>query len=259
MSGKGFDNFIMIKKDPLNCLYFTKAILTAALCVVLVSSLSAQRKVQYQADYEGKQMHFGFFLGAGPTSYKVKTNLVFQQNTNQLYTSITSPANYQLRIGGLINSRINDYFDFRMMPGVSITSRDIMLADTISKNDDLIRQTDKAWLEIPMMLKYKSERRGNVRMYVFGGFRYAYETNALNLVTRRSPTSTIKTRRSDFCIEYGMGLDAFMRYFKLSPELLFSHGITNMLQPTFVGGSLTPNQVMHGLNTHSVTLQFVFN
>lgn len=255
--------FIMQKKHPR-----TNRILHRALGVFFIvisitfTGFSQHRKVQYQAEYEGQQTHFGFFIGVGPTSYKTKVNLVFMQNANTKYVSITSPSNYQFRIGGLMNYRLNDYFDFRLMPGISITSRDFMLTDfdstTVSKNE-IVHQYDKAWLEVPAMLKFKSQRRGNIRMYAFAGLRYGYETNALNLVTRVRPESIVKTRRSDFCIEYGIGLDAYLRFFKFSPEVLFSHGIPNMLQPTLVGGDITANKVLDKLSTHSVTFQFVFN
>lgn len=230
----------------------------------LTNTTYGQSKVRYQADYDHKDLHFGFLIGVGQTRFNVRTNRTFQQPVNTTITAITSPPSSYLRLGGLMNVRLNDYFDFRVLPAVSIYSRNIML--TMSGNDsvgvaseEVIQFRDKAWLEIPISIKYKSERRGNFRMYVFGGFRYGKETNAINFVSRSVPNTTLATKGSDFSIEYGVGLEAFLRYFKFTPELHFSHGLMNNAQATvFRPGEVTANQLIQRMNTNTVTLMFMF-
>jgi len=113
-----------------------------------------------------------------------------------------------------------------------------------------LRET--AWFELPLMLKYKSERRGNVRMYIFGGIRYAVETNAVNRKNRTQFT----TRNNDFSIEYGTGIEFFREYFKFSPELHFSHGIVNLINPVTAVGTTIAG--IDKLTTHTVTLYISF-
>lgn len=218
-----------------------------------------QTKVRYQADYDHKDVHFGFLIGVGQTHFNVRTNRTFQQPVNATISAITSPPTTYLRLGGLMNVRINDQLDFRILPAVSIYSRSLILTDTSEVTDDQIKFRDKAWLELPIAIKYKSERRGNVRMYVFGGFRYGKETNAINFVSRNVPNTTLETRASDFSIEYGIGLEAFLRYFKFTPELHFSHGLMNNAQATvFRPGEVTANQLIQRMNTNTVTLMLMF-
>lgn len=230
--------------------------------VLLLSQTSysyGQTRVKYQNDYDHKNLHFGFLIGVGQTRFNVRTNRTFQQPVNTILTSITSPPTTCFRIGGLMNVRLNDYFDFRLLPTVSIYSRSLYLTDTSQVTDDQIQFQDKAWLELPIAIKYKSERRGNIRMYAFAGFRYGRETNAINFINRSSVATTLETRTNDFSIEYGIGLEAFLRYFKFTPELHFSHGIVNNAQATvFRPGEITANQVIERMNTNTVTLMFMF-
>jgi hypothetical protein len=153
--------------------------------------LSQEVSRHFQADYEAKSLRFGYFLGLTNTYFNVKFNNYFINKDK--YYSITSPPTIGIKMGGLANVRLNDYFDFRVLPTVSIYGRrleykyvDTTLPDgdpNQFKENTELRET--AWFEIPVELKYKSERRGNVRMYVFAGFRYGLETNSVNRKKRQ--------------------------------------------------------------------------
>ena len=89
-------------------------------------------------------------------------------------------------------------------------------------------------------------------MYVFGGVRYAVETNAVNRKNRQQ----FSTKNNDFSIEYGTGIEFFREYFKFSPELHFSHGIVNLIDPVNSKGTAIAG--IDKLTTHTVTLYFSF-
>lgn len=237
--------------------YQLKTFFVLALLLTSLASFG-QRKVRYQDNYDAKNLHFGFLIGVGQTNYGIKTNRTFLQPVNTKLDGIVSPPSYFLRLGGLMNVKLNDHFDFRILPTVSIYSRSLILSDTLRATTDLVSQRDKAWLELPIALKYKSERRGNIRMYMFGGFRYGKETNVINFISRVNTPNIIETKASDFSVEYGIGLEAFLRYFKLTPELHFSHGLANSLRPTVSNNTLNTNQLVERMNTHTVTLVFMF-
>lgn len=218
-------------------------------------------KTRYQSEYDNKKVHFGYLLGLGTTNYTVKTNSTFATATDSSVYAITTPTSNTLRMGGLMNVQLNDYFDFRFSPTVSIYSREL-LTSALRKNlgdtsivEKEYKQVDKAWMEFPVAIKYKSERRGNVRMYVMGGFRYGLETNAINFVSRNRTRNSIDTKTGNLNVEYGIGMEWFMRYFKFTPELQFSHGIRNMLR---AGGTKEPSTQLQRIGTHNVTLFLMF-
>lgn len=238
---------------------FVRVSFKVLVLLMLTQSLSAQQiRRHFQADYDAKAMRFGYFLGLTNTYFNVKFNNYFVNKDN--YYAITSPPTYGLKMGGLVNFRLNDYFDFRVLPTVAIYGRRLeyrFINTALPDNDankfgqkEELRET--AWFELPVMFKYKSERRGNVRMYVFGGMRYGVETNAVNKRRRQQ----FSTKTSDFSIEYGTGIEIFREYFKFAPELHFSHGIQNLVDPVNSVG--TAIQGIDRLTTHTVTLFLLF-
>jgi hypothetical protein len=221
--------------------------------VCLSVQVIGQVQTKFQPDYDNKKVHFGYFLGIANTNYIVKFNRSYLAAVNgQKVYAISSPSSTALKAGGIVNIYINEYFDFRFSPlSVAIYSRKLLENDSIAHN-----QEDKAWFEIPLQVKYKSERRHNSRMFVFGGIKYGFETNIVRNRDNVSKVNNFSTKTSDFAVDYGMGLELFREYFKVTPEIHFSHGIKNMV-------SLGSNRssflsYVDKLKTHSVTFYLVF-
>jgi hypothetical protein len=82
-------------------------------------------------------------------------------------------------------------------------------------------------VEFPLLLKFKSMRRGNVRMYMIGGLTPAFEISGKNDVGNASATLPIVRR--NISLDAGIGFDFYFPLFKFSPEIRFSRGISNML------------------------------
>ncbi len=208
----------------------------------------------FQADYDAKTTKFGYFLGLPSTNYKVKFNSYFLNKDN--YYSITSKPLFGLKMGGLVNFKLNDYFDFRVLPTVAIYERSLRYSfiNGTTQKDSTYTQSKgaSAWFELPIMFKYKSERRGNIRMYVFGGARLGLETNAIN----RRAKKLFTTKNSDLSIEYGTGIEFFREYFKFAPEIHFSHGFVNLVDP--VSNFNTPLAGVGRMTSHTVTLYLIF-
>lgn len=232
---------------------FRKEIIVLTILVFSVKVSFAQIKTKFQPNYDNKKIHFGYFLGLASTKYNIKFNNSYLADVNngKVY-AISSPTSMGIKAGGLVNIYINDYLDFRFSPlSVSIYSRKLLENDSIAHN-----QEDKAWFEIPVQFKYKSERRNNSRMFVFAGLKYGFETNVVNKKNNITKIDNFTTKTSDFSVEYGMGLELFREYFKVTPELHFSHGIKNMVNP---GGNRSSFlSYVDKLKTHSVTLYLVF-
>ncbi len=237
-----------------------KAFLKGIVCLLLLFYWSEPAQAQmnkriYQADYDTKTVKFGYFVGIPFTHLNVKFNNYFMSSSNTNY-AVSSPTTIGLKLGGLANIQMSDYFDFRILPTVALYNRklDVRYYDSGASPTLKERQESResAWFELPVMIKYKSERRGNVRMYIFGGVRYALETNPIK---RRNGTQ-FNAKANDFSIEIGTGLEIFREYFKFAPELHFSHGLANLVNRSSATG--TTMQGIDRLTTHTVTLYFLF-
>ena len=229
-------------------------------CYFLLIGLSANSQVStiiHQADYDAKPVRFGYFMGISQSNFRIKHNSQFLEQIESdpgLIKSITSPQKLGLKLGGLMNFNRGDHFDVRIMPTVAIYSRQIL----VDQDEDRIPSRDQAWFEVPIMLKYKSLRRGNMRMNVFMGIRPSFETNAVNLAKKASLTKNGRLKSLDFSIDYGAGLELFRQYFKLAPELHFSHGLSNSIKAGTADAPSNPIDLLARLNSHTVSFILAF-
>jgi hypothetical protein len=233
---------------------------------LLVSTVAqAQVKTKHQPNYDAKPLRFGYYIGMGSTHYitKYKDSFFSPENENAAVPiyGVTSPNATTIRAGAMINYYLNDYFDVRFSPlNLSIQKRNLTYIEGVADNLDegtpiKVEQVDKAWLEIPFHVKYKSERRFNSRMYVFGGARMAFETNTVGRRGSKRTSGRTSMRSADFLIEYGAGLEIFRPYFKVTPEIHFSHGLFDMIR-----NNNTDHHLQHvkSLRTHMVSLLILF-
>ncbi|GHB83224.1 type IX secretion/gliding motility protein PorT/SprT [Persicitalea jodogahamensis] len=198
--------------------------------------------------YDDKPIHYGFLFAVPVTRFNIQHSDKFLESDSAY--AIGSPAQPAFRMGFTVNAFLNDHFDIRTTPSVSLYERQVRF-DYPSGNKRLEKR-ESTWIEIPFLVKYKSVRRVNTRMYLLAGATLAIETNV-----KRSrgggAANQLDTRTSDFTVDYGVGFEQFFQFFKFAPELRFSHGLVNMLQP---GANVSVG--IERMRTHTVTLYLNF-
>jgi hypothetical protein len=177
--------------------------------------------------------------------------LAAQQGRGISANSIISPGLALGFIGDIRLGNPNTPLHLRFAPGlrfetrrVEFTGRGVGMPDTIRTQEVATTQ-----LELPLLLKYQSDRRRNTRVYMIAGLKPSFT------VTQRQNTPAINhllVTGSDLLLEYGVGLDLFYPYFKFAPELRFSHGLRNILDPR----NDTYSNSLQSLRTNTVTLYF---
>ncbi len=204
--------------------------------------------------YDDKKVHYGFFFGVPNTRFQIKHNDAYNTSPVQdTVRSMNTPNSIGFRMGFLMNVYMSPRLDFRFSPlTLSIYSRPVDYTFTNGTEQRLIRES--TWLEFPFMLKYKSVRRGNTRMYAVAGFRAGLEANVRRRQNANRGNGQMSTRSADLAVEYGVGLERFFEYFKFTPELHFSHGIANVIQPS----TSIYNAGISRMTTHTVTLYMMF-
>ena len=125
-------------------------------------------------------------------------------------------------VNGLIDFRLNDYFNVRVTPGMYFGNRIIKMIDTTGAGGTEQQNIKSAYLVLPVDLKYSAMRYHNVRPYVVGGVMPTYD------VTRKR-ADFIKTKPFDMMLSVGFGCDIYLPYFKLSPEIKFCFGLTDII------------------------------
>ncbi|HAS58852.1 MAG TPA: port-like protein, partial [Algoriphagus sp.] len=108
-------------------------------------------------------------------------------------------------------------------PGNNTPSPD----EPVNSTFDIQTYTSEATMvELPLLMKYKSVRFNNTRMYFLGGGSYQFRTKS----QEEANLEDLVTTGQDFTIEMGMGFEIYFKFFKFAPEIRFSHGLNNLYQ-----------------------------
>lgn len=216
-----------------------------ALLVGFSAMGQGKRYVQVHDEfYDEKPIHFGFMFGLTSSNYYANGfPKALVNNVTGEPLSLTSPKTFGFQIGGIVNYALSKHIEVKSGLNIALYDRQIQFA-----NEDLISR-ESTWLEIPMLVKFRSVRRQNHRMYLLTGLKLGLEAN----VKKKNTAVTANT--SDLSLEYGIGFERFYRFFKFSPEIRISHGLNNLFVPP---GTVNSYSKLSQLNSHTISLIFNF-
>ncbi len=222
-------------------------------CMALsAGAQSSKRRIQINnPGYDDKYFSYGFLIQAHTTSYSLKYSDRFVTDAFDSVLSISPRFSPGFSLGFIINFRLQEFFDLRVTPTVAFNE---YVVEYKRVDDPLIKeQVETTVVELPILLKYKSERRGNMRMYLVGGVKPGFEASGKNEI-QNIGDDNLKTKTFNFSGEVGVGFDIYYPLFKFSPELRYSRGFVNMLED--------PNndfgQGIESLKTNTISLIFLF-
>lgn len=247
-----FRNKLYLHREKITLLFAFVLLLLAA------GTASAQTRItdKNKPDYDEKRVHYGFYLALPLTRYNIQHS---QDYVNQLNTpdpmtlhNKVSPGFYT---GLVLNVRLAQYLDARFVPGVGFYGRTLEY-DNIPQAADGEPTTENVTIsstmvELPLLLKYKSKRRTNYRMYMVGGVK-----PGIDLASRKNenPGEGLRANKFDLALEYGIGIDIFYPFFKFAPELRFSHGLLNQ----HIADDNMYSRSLQRMTNHNVSLILFF-
>lgn len=224
----------------------------AALTLLCFSSAFSQRQVGLNnPNYDDRLISYGFLIGIHTTAYQLKYSDEFVSRSLDSVYSISPKWSAGFSLGFIVNMRLSDFLDLRLLPKVAFYEH--TLEYQLLDQPIVEEMVETTVVEFPLLLKYKSERRGNTRMYFVGGLKPGIEASGKNDVETVGDDN-LSVKDFNLSVDVGFGFDIYYPLFKFSPELRFSRGIHNML------GSES-NQFSAGisrLNTNTVTLYLLF-
>jgi hypothetical protein len=150
------------------------------------------------------------------------------------YPGFTVGPVINLHIGST-RSRLREHFDVRLIPSLVLSYRSIFY--TLNNNTDVEKKIESAIIEFPLLLKFKSDRFGNMRFYTIGGFKYGFDLSSDAKAIPNPNNPRVAVYPHNFSYEVGTGLDLYFPFFKFSPEVKISRGLNNVLVPSRPPGS----------------------
>ena len=222
-------------------------------------SKTVKRKGQNLVAYDDRFLHYGFFLAINQSQFRVTSSKFFyeqQQDSSKIKDSsalliMNSIPSLGFTTGFILNFRVFDLLDARILPTVSFYQRYIEFENLKGTRNVELKQSTFSFIELPIMVKFKSQRRNNTRMYLVAGIKPAFEVGSKK---NEIQSDRLRSNGFDFNVEYGCGFDLYYPLFKFSPEVRFSHGFSNLR-------SADPNVYANSIQkmlTHTVTFYFNF-
>ncbi|HYC83855.1 MAG TPA: porin family protein [Chryseosolibacter sp.] len=201
-------------------------------------------------NYDERKLSYGFLIGLHTTAYQMNYSDAFVDGLDTLH-SVEPPWSAGFSLGFIVNYRLEEFFDFRITPKVAFYEHRLkyVYTDDTPSQEQVIETT---MVELPILLKYKSERRGNIRMYMVGGVKPGVEASGKNKI--ENAISELEVKGWNLNLDFGFGFDLYYPLFKFSPEIRFSKGLVNILDNT----TNQYGQPLDRLNTNTITIYFLF-
>jgi hypothetical protein len=200
-------------------------------------------------NYDNRKLTYGFLIGLHTTTYQLKYADQFVTPQFDTVFAVRPSWAAGFSLGFIVNYRLDDQLDIRLTPKVGFYEHHLAYMYTNGKPTDN-QLVETTMVEFPILLKYKSERRGNVRMYMIGGVVPGIEASG----KKKQEDRTLQVNTTNLSIDAGFGFDLYYPLFKFSPELRFSHGLVNMLSNT----TDKYGQPLKRVSTNTITLYFLF-
>ena len=201
-------------------------------------------------EFDNRKISYGFVIGLHTSAYQVKYSDQFVTQNFDTVHSVQPQFSAGFSLGFLVNLRLNEVLDIRIMPKAGFYNHRLIYYYTDNTTKQQLVET--TMVELPILLKYKSMRRGNVRMYMIGGITPGIEASGKNDV--QSTTANLDIKTTNLSIDAGFGFDFYFPLFKFSQEIRFSRGIPNILgsSPSAFSAPLS------SLTTNTISVYFIF-
>lgn len=237
-------------------LFSKKIVLSVVIILAVSASAFAQNTTRWikknNPNYDDRKVSYGFVIGLHTSTYKIRYSDKFVSQALDTLHSVEPAWTPGFSLGFIVNFKLAENFDLRLTPNVaafyehSLTYR---FTDDTPVNKQTVETTMS---ELPILLKYKSERRGNIRMYMVGGIKPGIEVSGKKKL--ENVTGELEVKGVSVNADFGFGFEMYYPLFKFCPEIRFSKGLNNILDNT----SNIYGQPLDRITTNTITVYLLF-
>ena len=198
---------------------------------------------------ERRLVTYGFSFGAHTASLRLKYSDYFTTPAMDSVHSILPLKKPGFSLGFIVNFRLAPFFDARITP--KVTFSEYALQYNYIGRAPAVVTIESVGVDFPLLFKYKSQRRDNIRMYVLGGVTTSIE--AAGKTELEEDQGILQLNGVNLMADIGFGFDLYYPLFKFSPEIRFAFGLIDV-----VGSNNDFTAGIKELKTKTVSLYFHF-
>lgn len=196
-------------------------IVLSSLSIITINCFAQQRKLQNMPYADQRIFHLGFTIGLS-TQDLILTQSGYINDDGEVWFSEIPHYSPGFSVGLIADRYLNRYMNLRLIPTLHFGSKDLVFKEQTS-GEEFATSIRNNYLTIPLQMKMAAGRINNYRPYLLLG---GYGSIELN----RKKEQAVLLKSFDYGIELGFGCDFYMPMFKLSPELKFCFGLTDILE-----------------------------
>lgn len=182
--------------------------------------MAQKEKVKNQPYADLKWFHLGFHVGLHAQDLLL-TNSGVTTNGETWFAEIPSYSP-GFSVGVIGDLYLNPYFNLRLTPTIHFGDKKFIFREQ-STGEEFTTNTRSTYLSFPLDIKYTALRLNNYRPYLIGGIYGSFDLG-------RKKDNPILLKGTDFGLEFGIGCDIYLPFFKLCPELKFCFGLLDLLE-----------------------------
>ena len=228
-----------------------------AICVVLCSKETIAQRELYLPNHDDKKYYLGIGLIYNSSRLQAEYHPRFLMQDSVLAVIPENTGGFGL--AGMHTLRLSPRFELRaIFPQLLFSYRNITYhvkyPDPVKEEQAVMtKRIESILLGLPVHLKFRSDRIGNFRVYMFGGAKFEYDL-ASNAQARKAE-DLVKLTKYDFGVEGGIGFNFYFPVFILSPEIKISNGLLNTHSRD---ESLKYSNVLDRMNSRMIVFSLIF-
>ena len=201
------------------------------------------------AGFDNKLLHFGFILSAS------KSDFSFDLRDTTLTSGLLGVSNapqggFNLALMGSV--KLTRHLRLRFVPGLSFQDRGL---NYNFDGDNILKRTEAVNLDLPLLLKIRTDRLTNFAAYALVGAKYSKDMQSQEAVNQNLENDDIlRIESSNYSVDLGAGFDFFLPFFKFAIELKTELGLIDIL----IQDQNNYTNPLEGLKTRSYIISLCF-
>jgi hypothetical protein len=215
-----------MKKLHNYCIYISTLL---CLFIAINTTFAQKQKVLNYPKYDKRKIHFGFAFMYNKQDFTVTH--YGDAKLGDTLLNVTADDNPGFSFNIVSDFALGEYTNIRFLPGLSLSSRQLNFtyySYTNGLNYTENKTIESTMLMFPLLVKYKSRRLNNFRMYAVGGAEYDYDLLSAKGLKKSASVDLVRLKPHQFSATMGFGFDFYTNYFKFSPEFRYGIGLNDI-------------------------------
>ncbi len=178
--------------------------------------------------FDERHYQWGYYFGANTFDFKIDYNEL-NYGVDRLKEVLTE-RKIGFNVGLTGSMRLVKQLDLRIEPGLVYNKR-VLTFPGFGEARDWERDAQSTYIYIPLLLKYSAIRWFNVKPFLTAGASTVFNLSSNDNLTIDNADRTFRVKKNIYFYEFGLGIDFYTHYFRVSASARAMFSINNELVP----------------------------